>query len=164
MGNRKKVMEKLSNGNVLVDYGTIDIKQIIMLEENFSVIFPKKYTEFIIIHNGASLIIDSFNFYDNDLEQQNNASIAFIPIEKITKFMEGLLNESKDDPGYFSQKLIPFGDDGGGNYMCFDYREHKGNNPPIIYWNHSVYENSKRISFIANSFEEFINMLHKYED
>ena len=110
------------------------------------------------------MIVDSFDFYDNDLEQQNNASIAFIPIEKITKFMEGLLNESKDDPGYFSKKLIPFGDDGGGNYMCFDYREHKENNPPIIYWNHSVYENSKRISVIANSFEEFINMLHESED
>ncbi|MBQ7673444.1 MAG: SMI1/KNR4 family protein [Alphaproteobacteria bacterium] len=55
-----------------------------------------------------------------------------------------MLNESKDDHGYFSQKLIPFGNDGGGNYMCFDYHEHKANNPPIIYWNHSIYENSKK--------------------
>ena len=164
MGKGTKIMQKLSNENVLVDYGTVDIKQIRMLEENFAVIFPKKYTEFIIIHNGASLIIDSFDFYDHDLAQQNNASIAFIPLEKIAMFTEWLLRESENDTDYFSQKLIPFGDDGGGNFMCFDYRKHEANNPPIVYWNHSVYENSKRISFIANNFEEFINMLHEPRD
>ncbi|MDR1488613.1 MAG: SMI1/KNR4 family protein [Holosporales bacterium] len=80
--------------------------------------------------------------------------------------MDGLLrqNDSEDDYIYFEERLIPFGDTGGGDFICFDYRNHDGDNPPIILWTHDVYDNSKRISFIANNFEEFINMLHEPEN
>ena len=61
---------------------------------------------------------------------------------------------------FFSKWLIPFGDNGGGDLICFDYRsDHTTNNPPIAIWNHYL-EFKHRTVFIANNFEEFINMLH----
>lgn len=150
----------LSNSNIYRDEGQISTDVLTEIENRFGIKLPPVYVNFITKHNGARLDVDSFDFYDVDIEGNNSASIAFIQAQKICRFIDGLSSESMDDPDYFPKKLIPFGDDGGGNYMCFDYRINN-NTPSIIYWNHDVYENSKRISFIANNFEEFINMLHK---
>ena len=64
----------------------------------------------------------------------------------------------------FEDGLIPFGENGGGDYICFDYRNDKTtDNPPIVIWNHDM-GLKHRVVFIANNFEEFINMLHEPED
>ena len=64
----------------------------------------------------------------------------------------------------FEDGLIPFGDNGGGDMICFDYRHDKTtNNPPIVIWNHDM-GFDHRVVFVANNFEEFINMLHEPED
>lgn len=72
-----------------------------------------------------------------------------------------ILDTIKNPPEFFPKGLIPFSQDGGGNYLCFDYRNCK-ENPPIIFWNHEVEEN-EGIFYLADSFEEFINGL-KSED
>lgn len=163
MGDGKKDMKNLDNDNIYRDEGKVELDILINIENEYKIQFPSIYSNFITQHNGARLNVDSFDFYDEDIEDENSASIAFIQVQKISKFIKGLLAESINDPDYFPKKLIPFGDDGGGNYMCFDYRNHSGDNPPVVFWNHDVYENSKRISFVANNFEDFINMLHKSE-
>ena len=60
-----------------------------------------------------------------------------------------------------NERMVHMAPDGGGNYICFDYRNCK-ENPSIVYWDHSV-EEHEGIFFLANSFEEFINSL-KSED
>ena len=164
MGNGEKIMKNLEAANVLVDYGTIEMELVEKVEKLNGIKLPNEYKQFIIRHNGASLIIHSFDFYDENIGDESSDAITFIEVQEITMFMDGLLRESMDDPDYFPEKLIPFGDTGGGDFICFDYRDYNGSNPPIIIWNHDVYENSKRISFIANNFEEFINMLHEYRE
>ena len=48
--------------------------------------------------------------------------------------------------------------------ICFDYRKNQTtDNPPIVIWNHDM-GLEHRVVFIANNFEEFINMLHEPED
>ena len=64
----------------------------------------------------------------------------------------------------FEDGLIPFGENGGGDMICFDYRNDKTtDNPPIVIWNHDM-GLKHRVVFIANNFDEFINMLHEPED
>lgn len=158
------IMRNLQTENVFTDYGKISIEIVTNLEKNVNVILPQRYVRFIIKHNGAQLNFDIFDYFDTPRGYFTTNSIAFLPVEEIKDFMQGLSNESIDDPGYFYEKLIPFGDNGGGDFICFDYRTHNGDNPPIILWSHDVSYNAKRISFIANNFEEFINMLHEPED
>ncbi len=170
MGYGEKVVKNLSKENVLVDYGTVNINQIRMLEKNISVIFPKEYSEFIVSHNGASLVIDSFDFYDEVHKRDSRESIAFIKVKNIQETICDLLKQSTNDLedtdifkcyNYFDKKLIPFGDTGGGDYICFDYRLHSQDNPPIVLWCHdNCDENWNRVSFVAKSFEDFINMLY----
>jgi hypothetical protein len=67
-----------------------------------------------------------------------------------------------DPPEFFPENLVSFAGDGGGNLICFDYRATK-ENPPIVFWCHDDSE-GEDVHFVANSFEEFINMLHESEE
>lgn len=61
--------------------------------------------------------------------------------------------------------IVPFGRDAGGNLICFDYRS--GNEPTVVFWDHEIAgggEPERAISFICNSFTEFLNMLHESAD
>ena len=73
-----------------------------------------------------------------------------------------ILDAIKNPPEFFPKGLIPFSQDGGGNYLCFDYRNYK-ENPPIVFWHHAIEEN-EGIFYLANSFEEFINSLKSEEE
>jgi len=165
-------MKYLEDSNVLVDYGKIDISLVNALERKEKIRLPNEYCKFIMNHNGASLYIDSFDFYDNVQKRKSYESIAFIKFENISETICDLLAQTTNDINepdvfkwynYFEARVIPFGDTGGGDFICFDYRQ--SDNPTVILWCHDNYdENWNRFSFIANSFEEFINILHKCED
>lgn len=167
-------MKNLSKDNIYRDEGEISLDIVRDIESKHGIKFPHVYREFIMQHNGARLDIDSFDFYDQVRGVPNSEGLAFMKVENIQETIDDLLDQSTDDPKcedifkfykYFDEKLIPFGDTGGGDMICFDYRNHDQDNPPIVLWCHDNYdENWNRISFIANTFEEFINMLHKFED
>jgi cell wall assembly regulator SMI1 len=53
--------------------------------------------------------------------------------------------------------VIPFGSDGGGDYVCFDFRE-DASRPRVVYWMHEK-PPSAAIVPLAESFDGFLNML-----
>jgi hypothetical protein len=123
--------------------------------------------QFITKHNGANLNARIFDYIDpNRGNRKNSDAFAFDSAEEIQPRIENV--KSGEEPDWdikyrFEDGLIPFGGNGGGDMICFDYRNHDGDNPPIVIWNHDMgFEH--RVVFIANNFEEFINMLHEPED
>jgi|LakMenEpi03Aug12_release.lakeMendotaPanAssembly.Ray.scaffolds.fasta_scaffold30667_3 hypothetical protein len=68
-----------------------------------------------------------------------------------------ILDHIQNPSEFFPKGLIPFAPDGGGNYVCFDYR-HCKENPPIVFWHHG-FEEGKDVFYLADSFEEFISGL-----
>jgi cell wall assembly regulator SMI1 len=166
-------MKNLEKENIYRDEGVISSNEIARLESGIGVTLPILYTKFIIQHNGARLNNDCFDFYDNNREMSSSESIAFLDVTQIQDDMNSLLHQSTDDlhdPDifkfyhYFDKRLIPFGETGGGDFICFDYRNYpKIQDPPVIYWCHDADELDERISFISNNFEEFIDMLHEPE-
>jgi cell wall assembly regulator SMI1 len=163
MGNAE--MKNLENENILTDYGEVSIDIINELENKHKIILPNRYTEFIIKHDGASLNIDHFEYNDPNYDDgKGSNSIAFLNIVYIQKCIDNI--QSGEEPDWdikyrFEDGLIPFGDNGGGDKICFDYRCNRNtDNPPIVIWNHDM-GLEHRVVFIANNFEEFINMLHE---
>ena len=53
-------------------------------------------------------------------------------------------------------QLIPFGEDGGGNYVCLDYRH--SDVPPVVFWHHEL-EAEEGIFPVAATFEDFLGIL-----
>ena len=161
-------MKNLSVFNILVDYGKISITVVRDFENLHSLILPTQYVDFIIHHNGASLIADIFDYDDpNIISCKNRNSIAFNAVEEIQQHIDNLKYDEEQDwdvKYLFEDGLIPFGENGGGDMICFDYRKNRTtNNPPIVIWNHDM-GLEHRVVFIANNFEKFINMLHEPED
>lgn len=162
------MIENLKKENILTDYGQSNLKDIKFLENSQLIKLPANYINFILLHNGATLIKDIFDYNDpNSVNGRNADGIVFNCIEEIPHIIETLkLDEDPDwdDMYKFEDGLIPFGDNGGGDMICFDYRKDRTiDDPPIVIWNHDM-GLEHRIVFIANNFEEFINMLHKCED
>ena len=109
-----------------------------------------------------------FDYHDpNYNDGKGSNSIAFDKVETISNSIELLKYDEDpdwDDKYKFEDGLIPFGENGSGDMICFDYRKDRTtDNPPIVIWNHDM-GLEHRVVFIANNFEEFINMLHEPED
>jgi hypothetical protein len=163
-----EMTNNLKEENIFLDCGEIPVDVAINLEYIQNIKLPKMYTQFIIKHNGADLKADVFDYIDPNIgNKQNSNGIAFVKIETIRHRIENI--QSGEEPDWdikyrFEDGLIPFGDNGGGDLICFDYRKNRDtNDPPIVIWNHDM-GLEHRVVFIANNFEDFINMLHEPED
>jgi hypothetical protein len=166
MGDKK--VKKLEKENVRRDEGKISDSFLEKLEIAHDIRLPRTYSTFITKHNGARLKADVFDYDDPNSGNGKNADgIAFINVTKIEEIISDLVGLNFQDPDWpnlFENGLIPFGDNGGGDMICFDYREDRStNNPPIVIWNHDM-GLKHRVVFVANNFEYFINMLHEPED
>jgi hypothetical protein len=160
-------MKNLEKENVFTDYGEISVDYIKSLERDMNIKLPEKYVQFIIKYNGAHLNTDAFDYNDPNIStRKNRGSIAFEKAETIRSTID--LIQSGEEPDWptnyrFENGLIPFGDNGGGDLICFDYRNDRTtDNPHIVIWYHEGPDYNP--VFIANNFEEFINMLHEPED
>ena len=63
-------------------------------------------------------------------------------------------------PEFFPKKLVPIMENGGGDYVCFDYSIDcfQDKDPPVGFWLHE-YEDGKNIVDLAINFETFLNNL-----
>ncbi|MDR2629066.1 MAG: SMI1/KNR4 family protein [Puniceicoccales bacterium] len=166
-----KILDKV---NILLDYGEVEIEKIKEFERKLRISLPPLYVNFITKHNGASIFESDFDYSDPNRDgRKNGDSLAFLRSEEIESDMKSLLKqttEDENDPNlfkfyhYFDKWLIPFGENGGGDFICFDYRNDKTtDNPPIVIWNHDM-GLKHRVIFIANNFEEFVGMLYESEE
>jgi hypothetical protein len=121
---------------------------------------PQLYIKLIKSCDGGAPKKDEFKYYNNYRGK--------ISMSCIGSFLQLNDNDSlsffgyfSDPPEFFPQGLVAFADTGGGDLICFDYRQDKDNlDPPIVYWFHEVAGTGKDVSFIAKNFEEFIGMLY----
>ena len=162
-GAEKQMISKLEK-NVKRDHGFGNPQYIKKLEKDNGVKLPPNYVAFILRHNGADINVEAFEYDNPYYPLDNEGAIFFSEIQDIQCTIDDLLAINIDDPGYFYKELIPFGDNGGGDYICFDYRECNTDNPPVIIWFHDILDNSERIVFVANNFEEFVDKLHEPYD
>ena len=127
------------------------------LENVICVKLPEFYVKCMKVHDGGYIAKDCFLYYDiyKGLQEKGSIGKKF----KISSGEESVLEDLINPPEFFQKGLIPFADDGGGNLTCFDYRKTK-KDPPIVFWVHDDPE-GEDIHFVANNFEEFVNMLYE---
>lgn len=126
--------------------------------KELNIVPPKGYWEIVSTNDGGSPITSLFEVIDiDDNEMLVHTLGRFLSF--ISTGYDNILELHKDPPEFFPEGLVAFAEDGGGNLICFDYREGKDNpNPPVVYWNHEA-DIGKDVSFIAKDFETFIGML-----
>jgi hypothetical protein len=144
-------------------HGNVEDRQIQFIESSIGVTLPKKYIDLVKVCDGGCPRREDFKYFNEYRKSYSISGIGgflFLNNSKYSDFLE----EFKSPPEFFPQGLIAFADTGGGDLICFDYRQGKDNlDPPIVYWSHGG-EEGKDVSFIAKNFEEFIGMLYEPED
>ena len=143
-------------------YGSFSLERVRFINEKIGVSLPLLFIEMMKDNDGGFPEKNIFSFQD---VRKNKVRLKCIG--SFLSFNENqygdILETYLDPPEFFPKGLVAFGEDGGGDFICFDYREGKDNpNPPIVYWSHEANE-GEDVSFIAKDFETFIGML-KSED
>jgi hypothetical protein len=137
-----------------------DPKELEKTQKKIGVIFPREYIEIVLKCDGGDPENTNFKVKKGD-------SIFYESIGgllKINKDKYSLLNEYLNPPELLPKGLVAFGEDGGGNLTCFDYRQgiHLLD-PPIVFWDHEECED-ENIYFVANNFKEFLEKLEPDSD
>ncbi len=162
------------------DKGTIDISIIERYEKKTGYRFPKTYKELLSKHNGLYPENNNFIFPDTRIkypdDNQPESDIVFL---RFYEYPTGLDNSNiedyfvRNDDNALKPHTIVFGENAAGDMIAFDYSDNpKGDNPKIIYVYHDEWDDDisefvhgyNKTEFIANSFEEFIDMLFEYND
>lgn len=118
---------------------------------------PDLYIQLLRITNGCRADYE-FSYYDNDFKQFCDNGIQCFYGIKCDEYLD-IIYHYLNPPEFFPNHLVAFSDNGGGDMICFDYREDpKTDNPPIVFWNHEANE-GEDVSFVAKDFDSFIKML-----
>lgn len=137
--------------------------EVISTETLMNIKLPRSYIELIKNHDGGTPKKDTFCYLDVVSQKLRKSGIgAFLSMQ--TKNTLNMVYYFKQPAEYFPEGLIAFAQPGNGDFICFDYRKGKDNpDPPIVYWNHEA-DVGKEVSFVAQNFEEFLEMLQEPED
>ena len=130
-------------------------------QEDIGLRFPKKYLNFLykaIDENGIRIYPEKYKSkYRKELSDTNFEYGAYMMLEQIKSNYQFLLDEFKPYP----KKLIPIFDCLYERYICLDYRGKLNTTlkePRITYFN-SEEEGNRRFVPIADSYEEFLDMI-----
>lgn len=139
----------------------VEEKVIHEVEEILKIKFPPDFVECAMKYHGGHPTKSHFSYNDPDLGLVGDGLgvlLSFDPDDKYNK----LLDHNLTPPEFFPEELIIFGEDGGGNCICFDYRNDK-EFPSVVFWVHDAFE-GENIFFLANSFSEFLDLLEEPVD
>lgn len=119
--------------------------------------FPGDYREFAKRFSGGSPNETNFEFPDDETGTFYASVGEFFTLtpeddRNILRWME------RTD--FFPSGLVPIAGDGGGNYICFDFRSDTSN-PPVVFWHSGRRGLGSEISFVDKSFSGFVKLLHE---
>ena len=160
----------MSDIGVFGDQGSVDMEVIDAFAERMGVLLPRKYKALLSEHNGLYPAKPCFDFV-NPWGQVDCRAIAFYGYGtrygEIGNFQPSLLDPCDAEV----QGIVAIGEDGGGDKICFDYRDCPGtDDPPVVFLYHDLWwpdeagEWHRVIWPLAPSFDAFLEMLHEEED
>ena len=155
---------------VFMDEGSIDMDIINAFEDKIGFCLPKSYKKLSSQHNQLSLVQDTFDFV-NVYGEKDERDVSFFGYGNLKhEKIEDNLRIS--DPLYYGiPNFVAFARCANGDMICFDYRDDpKGCNPRVVLVYHDDYITQEDgtiqmvVNVVANSFEEFMDMLYEYKD
>ena len=132
-------------------------------EKELGVIFPNSFKEIVRKHDGGRPNKPDFVCDYNGKPLIGSAcQLGYMNPERI---------KSVSDMASITGTIIPagvfpFAEDGGGNCVCFDYRNNPID-PEIVYYYYYFYyddPNSTNVFFVAKNFDEFLEKLFGEEE
>jgi len=137
----------------------VDKESVQKIELELGVQFPADYLEIASQCDGGRPAQNAFTVQDPELGPVGTSLEALLSLDlRSSSNLLTVYSWLKDQlPAY----IIPFGEDGGSDYVCFDYRSKvykKGITPKVVYWAHEI-ESQESIIPLSENFAQFLQML-----
>ncbi len=122
----------------------------------FGVTFPADYRECVRVNHGGHPT--PRNFTVRGVEDTWGSSLAVLLSldwrlsENVWSVLAGLGVDCQ-----LPERLFPFAEDGGGDFLCLDFRR-GAVTPPVVYWSHEV-GGEAGVVVVAGSFTELLSLL-----
>lgn len=147
---------------------TITAEDIIRLENEMDIELPQEYKAFLLQNNGG--YVDGFLCTPSFKELHPETGEAFVQSVNPDKFysLDEVREEYEDnlDDPVFPEKLLPIAYDSAGNKILLGVDQTKDFGC-VFFANHEWYVSQTGfyvITKMADSFDEFVNCLHPYEE
>jgi SMI1 / KNR4 family (SUKH-1) len=129
------------------------------VEAELSIKFPDDYKECVRVCAGGYPKNSNFTFTDQRYGVMQGCLGAMLSFDKDDP--ENFLETYRELSEQLPEGLVPFADDGGGDFICFDYRTtEKPNAPSVVYWHHER-NAADSLTHLCDSFTAFIKMLRE---
>jgi cell wall assembly regulator SMI1 len=132
----------------------VDNSRIQEIERTLLVEFPEDYRNTVKRCNGGSPSKQRFTFSDSKGTMTGCLAALLSYTEENP---ENIIKMNKMLEDQLPRHVICIGEDGGGDFICFDFRAvpTQSKSPTVVYWHHETDE----ISFLNNTFSGFLGML-----
>lgn len=148
------------------DKGSIPLSELYDFERLIGHILPQSYKTLLSEHNALFPLEPDFKFFNSEIDDYDTRDISFYgfgnSIPDYSRITRALDHDVIGHDG-----VIAFGSAANGDYICFDYRNISiADNPKIAVMLHDQRDNAGKmpVCFVADSFEEFVDMLHEAEE
>jgi hypothetical protein len=149
---------------VINGYGAgVSEEYIVFVEKNIKINFPQSFINCIKQTDNGNPEMPIFCYKYPGSDRWNFDSASFISFNPDRS--DNILRTYFMRPEFFPNYLVAIMENGGGNYICFDYSVSgfEDKDPPVVLWLHE-YEEGKNIIDLAINFETFINNLKREEE
>lgn len=130
------------------------------IEGHLGVRFPHDYRECAKRYHGGYPLISSFDYIDPYLGVVGTGLGELFNFDLDDRW--NILWQNQSPPESLPQGLVMIGQDGGGGYICLDYRSGE-ESPRIAFWRSNA-PSADTVIHLADTFTEFIGMLHEPRD
>jgi|SRR3990170_2098806 len=132
--------------------GELGDPEVRKVEQALGVSFPEDYRACVKKCHGGRPRDNNFSFVDPALGRMESSlaillSFSDDDVENIVETHRRLLP-------FLPHGVIPFADDGGGDFVCFQYAGQS--QPSVVYWHHG----ERSVVPLSESFSGFLGMLY----
>lgn len=129
------------------------------VENTLGIQFPLDYRDCVRECHGGIPSKRNFSVAANNLEF---GSCLAVLLSFSDDDSENILQTHENLSDQLPRSLIPFAEDGGGDYMCFDYRNlGAAGAPAVVFWHRTGLPDNE-ITQIAPNFTAFIELLSSF--
>lgn len=155
-------MEKIE---IYDDDGSINIDEINQFEHLIGYKFPDSYRELLLQHNGLIPAKPVFEFIDRTTKKTGTRDVSFYGFGDHIPDYKQIRDAQEHDLGHTG--AITIGETANGDFICFDYKSMPELNEPLIalmFHDRRDIQGKMLVNYVADSFDDFIDMLRKGED
>ena len=148
------------------DHGPVDERRIDDFERVMGVRFPRTYRSLLSRHDALRPENADFDFIDRSSGKLVGRDVAFFGFgESLPRCHR--IADAQDHDVYGHEGIVQIGVSANGDFVGFDYRgDPASDEPKVVALFHDVagHDGKMLVSLVADSFEEFIGLLHKSDE